>query len=113
MSFLRSERYAFDPGRQPVPNEMCQDDTSRMDGNLDNYSAFDTRSCFESFCRMLERNVSIVVRPYDSVNVSRHRNKESRIREFFYGPFDDFANVDISDLQELLFNYRWLQGKLQ
>lgn len=74
------------------------------------YPAFDARSRFEPFRRMLEFNVGVMVWPNHSINITRYRDEKATIRKTLNGPLDDFTNVNISDLKIILVKNRLSEG---
>ena len=82
---------------------MVKDEVSNQG---DTHSAFNTRAFFKPFCWVFQRNVRIMIGPYDAINSARKRNKESIVNKFFYCTLHDIAHCNIAHLQEFLLNDR-------
>lgn len=62
---------------------------------------------------MFEGYIRIVIWPYDTIDVARHRDKETRVGELLDGSFNHLAHLNVSDLQELLIEDCRLHGELK
>lgn len=66
------------------------------------YSALDTASSLEALLRMLQHNVGVVIGPDHAIHVPRDGDEEGRIGKLLHCPLDDFANLDVANLEKLL-----------
>lgn len=79
----------------------------------DQHPAFDAPANLESFLRMLERDIRIMIRPHHSVDISGYLDEECRVCEFLDGALNDLPDLDIANLHELLFEDRRLERQLE
>lgn len=52
---------------------------------------------------MFQRDIGVVVRPDDSINISRQRYKQTGVRQFLDRPFHHLSDLDVIYLKVFLF----------
>jgi len=68
----------------------------------DPYLALDTGPNLESFCRVLQLYIGIMIGPNYTINVAGQCNKECGICQLFDCAFNNFSNLHVRDLDILL-----------
>ena len=62
---------------------------------------------------MLQRNVRIVIGPYDTVNISREGHKETGARQTLNCALHNLSHLNILNLHELLLKQGLFERQLQ
>jgi len=77
------------------------------------YSAFDACSWLESPLGLFQRNVCIVLREDNTINASRHGDKQGGVGELLHDSLEHLSNLYICYPKELLFQNRCSQRQLE
>ena len=75
--------------------------------------AFNLSALFEPLSRVFEYDVCVMVRPDNTVQPSRQRNKETRIGQLLHSGLDHLSNLDVGHLEKFLLDDGRLHGKLE